>query len=200
MPSAWKSCSPISLAAFPVRVRRCFPAMARRHASAGRRHRRARSVRRLQLLDRPSGARTYLNLQGQGKTVKILCIGKKGYDQLRRQYEKHIIDLIELARLRQLGFGNADPIGKKIIALFEAGEFDVATLFYLAIPLGDPADSDGAAAHPGAVRTLAQPPTAAPTNMSRGRTKFCRLCCRATFRCRFSAHCWKTPLRNRARA
>jgi len=71
-----------------------------------------------------------LSLQAEGKTVKILCIGKKGYDQLRRQFEKQIIDLVDLRAVRQLGFGDADPIGKKIIALFEAGEFDVATLFY----------------------------------------------------------------------
>jgi F-type H+-transporting ATPase subunit gamma len=71
-----------------------------------------------------------LSLQGEGKTVKILCIGKKGYDQLRRQFERQIIDLVDLRAVRQVGFGNADPIGKKIIALFEAGEFDVATLFY----------------------------------------------------------------------
>jgi F-type H+-transporting ATPase subunit gamma len=71
-----------------------------------------------------------LALQSEGKTVKILCIGKKGYDQLRRQFEKQIIDLIDLRAVRQLGFENADPIGKKLIALFQAGEFDVATLFY----------------------------------------------------------------------
>ncbi len=69
-------------------------------------------------------------LQGQGKTVKILCVGKKGYDQLRRQFEKEIIDLIELRGLKQIGFDNADEIGKKIIAMFEAGDFDVATLFF----------------------------------------------------------------------
>jgi F-type H+-transporting ATPase subunit gamma len=69
-------------------------------------------------------------LQGQGKTVKILCVGKKGWDQLRRQYEKDIIELIELRGLRQIGFENADEIGKKIIKLFEDGEFDVATLFF----------------------------------------------------------------------
>jgi len=69
-------------------------------------------------------------LQGQGKTVKILCVGKKGYDQLRRQYEKDIIELIELRGLKSIGFDNADAIGKKVIALFEAGEFDVATLFF----------------------------------------------------------------------
>jgi F-type H+-transporting ATPase subunit gamma len=71
-----------------------------------------------------------VSLQGQGKTVKILCVGKKGYDQLRRQYEKDIIELIELRGLRQIGFDNADPIGKKIIKLFEDGSFDVATLFF----------------------------------------------------------------------
>jgi F-type H+-transporting ATPase subunit gamma len=71
-----------------------------------------------------------LALQSEGKTVKILCIGKKGYDQLRRQFEKQIIDLIDLRSVRQLAFENADPIGKKLIALFQAGEFDVATLFY----------------------------------------------------------------------
>jgi F-type H+-transporting ATPase subunit gamma len=69
-------------------------------------------------------------LQAEGKTVKILCIGKKGYDQLRRQFEKQIVELVDLRSVRQLGFENADPIGKKIIAWFEAGEFDVATLFY----------------------------------------------------------------------
>jgi F-type H+-transporting ATPase subunit gamma len=71
-----------------------------------------------------------LSLQSEGKTVKILCIGKKGYDQLRRQFERQIVDLIDLRSVRQIGFEHADPVGKKIIALFESGEFDVATLFY----------------------------------------------------------------------
>ncbi|WP_036292498.1 F0F1 ATP synthase subunit gamma [Methylosinus sp. PW1] len=69
-------------------------------------------------------------LQGQGKTVKILCVGKKGYDQLRRNYEKNIIELIELRGVRQLGFEQGDAIGRKVIELFESGEFDVATLFF----------------------------------------------------------------------
>ena len=71
-----------------------------------------------------------VRLQGQGKTIKILCIGKKGYDQLRRQYEKDIVELIELRGVRQIGFENADVIGKKIIEMFEMGAFDVATLFF----------------------------------------------------------------------
>ncbi len=69
-------------------------------------------------------------LQGQGKTVKILCVGKKGYDQLRRQFEKEIVELIELRGLKTIGFENADEIGKKIIAMFDSGAFDVATLFF----------------------------------------------------------------------
>ena len=69
-------------------------------------------------------------LQGQGKTVKILCIGKKGFDQLLRQYEKDIIELLELRGVKQIGFDNAEPIGKKLIKLFEDGHFDVATLFF----------------------------------------------------------------------
>ena len=69
-------------------------------------------------------------LLGQGKTVKILCVGKKGWDQLRRQYEKNIIELIDMRAVRQMAFSDADPVGRKIIALFEAGEFDVCTLFF----------------------------------------------------------------------
>jgi F-type H+-transporting ATPase subunit gamma len=71
-----------------------------------------------------------LSLQAEGKTVKILCIGKKGYDQLKRQFEKLIVEVIDLRSLRQIGFENADPIGKKVIAWFDEGQFDVATVFY----------------------------------------------------------------------
>ncbi|HYP57550.1 MAG TPA: F0F1 ATP synthase subunit gamma [Beijerinckia sp.] len=73
---------------------------------------------------------TALSLQGQGKTVKILCVGKKGYDILRRQFERQIIEMIDLRSVRTLGFDNADEIGRKIVSLFEAGEFDVCTLFF----------------------------------------------------------------------
>ncbi|WP_293866779.1 F0F1 ATP synthase subunit gamma [uncultured Alsobacter sp.] len=69
-------------------------------------------------------------LLSQGKTVKIICVGKKGYDLLRRQFAKQIIDFIDLRAVRTLGFGTADPIARKIITMFEAGEFDVATIFF----------------------------------------------------------------------
>jgi F-type H+-transporting ATPase subunit gamma len=69
-------------------------------------------------------------LLAQGKTVKILCIGKKGRDQLRRDYSHLIIDTIDMSKVRRLGFGDAGPIGERLLAMFEAGEFDVATIFY----------------------------------------------------------------------
>jgi F-type H+-transporting ATPase subunit gamma len=70
------------------------------------------------------------SLAAEGKTVKIFCVGRKGQDQLKRQYEKQIIETVELRNVRTLGYADADKIGEKIVALFEQGEFDVCTLFY----------------------------------------------------------------------
>jgi F-type H+-transporting ATPase subunit gamma len=69
-------------------------------------------------------------LTAEGKQVKILCVGRKGYEQLRRLYEKMIVELIELRGVKNVGFANAEDIAKNIITRFENGEFDVATLFY----------------------------------------------------------------------
>jgi F-type H+-transporting ATPase subunit gamma len=71
-----------------------------------------------------------LSLMGQGKTVKILCVGKKGHDILRRQFGGQIIEVIDLRSVRTLGFGEAAAIGEKIVALHQAGEFDICTLFF----------------------------------------------------------------------
>jgi F-type H+-transporting ATPase subunit gamma len=71
-----------------------------------------------------------LTLINQGKQVKFFCVGRKGYDQLRRTFEKQIVESVELRSVRQLGFVNAEDIANKVIARFEAGEFDVCTLFY----------------------------------------------------------------------
>jgi F-type H+-transporting ATPase subunit gamma len=73
---------------------------------------------------------TALSLIGQGKTVKLLCIGKKGYDMLRRQFGRNILEVIELRSVRTVGFADADAIGRKIVALHASGEFDVCTLFF----------------------------------------------------------------------
>ena len=69
-------------------------------------------------------------LIAEGKTVKIICVGKKGYDQLRRTFEKQIIDFVDLRAVRTLGYANAQPIAKKVLERFEGGEFDVCTLFF----------------------------------------------------------------------
>jgi F-type H+-transporting ATPase subunit gamma len=71
-----------------------------------------------------------LSLMSQGKDVKFFCVGRKGYEQLRRQFDKQIVEHVDLRSVRQLGFVNANDIAKKVIARFEAGEFDVCTLFF----------------------------------------------------------------------
>jgi len=65
-----------------------------------------------------------------GKEVKFLCVGRKGYDQLRRLYERQIVETVELRSVRTLAFEHAQSIGDKITRLFEEGAFDVATLFF----------------------------------------------------------------------
>ncbi|MFI0844517.1 F0F1 ATP synthase subunit gamma [Mesorhizobium sp. IMUNJ 23232] len=69
-------------------------------------------------------------LLAAGKTVKIICVGKKGFDILRRDFGNMIIDRVDLREVKTLGFVNADAIAKKVIHLFQEGQFDVATLFY----------------------------------------------------------------------
>jgi F-type H+-transporting ATPase subunit gamma len=69
-------------------------------------------------------------LQSQGKEVKILCVGKKGYDQLKREFDSLILDRVDLREVKNIGFANAEDIANRISTLFNAGEFDVCTLFY----------------------------------------------------------------------
>ncbi len=69
-------------------------------------------------------------LMAEGKDVKIVCVGKKGYDALRRLYAKQILDVVDLRMVKRLAFADADAIGQKVRALFEEGQFDVATVFY----------------------------------------------------------------------
>ncbi len=76
-------------------------------------------------------ARDHANkLKAEGKTVKILCVGKKGHDVLKRLFANEIEDLITLREVKQIGYSNAQEIGERVLAMFDKGEFDVATLFY----------------------------------------------------------------------
>ena len=66
----------------------------------------------------------------EGKDVKFFCVGRKGYDVLRRIFASRIIENIELRGVRQVGFTEADMIGRKVLALFDEGAFDVCTLYF----------------------------------------------------------------------
>ena len=69
-------------------------------------------------------------LLAAGKTVKILTVGKKGREQLKRDLSAHFVGHVDLSEVKRIGYANAQTIAKDVIARFEAGEFDVATLFY----------------------------------------------------------------------
>ena len=69
-------------------------------------------------------------LMNDGKQVKILCVGKKGFDQLKRLFASQIIEVIELRAVKQLSFKDAERIAQRILSLFADGQFDVATLFF----------------------------------------------------------------------
>ncbi len=69
-------------------------------------------------------------LMRDGKEVKFFCVGRKGYDQLKRLYEKQIVEMVDLRAARTLRFEHAEMIAEKIITRFDNFEFNVCTLFY----------------------------------------------------------------------
>ncbi len=71
-----------------------------------------------------------IELAGQGKDVKMLCVGKKGFDALKREFGSKIIDVVDLKAVKKVGFADANGIASTVLDLFEDGGFDVCTLFY----------------------------------------------------------------------
>ncbi len=69
-------------------------------------------------------------LLAQGKTVKILTVGKKGREQMKRDYSAYFIGHVDLSEVKRIGYAEATRVGRDILARFAAGEFDVATLFF----------------------------------------------------------------------
>lgn len=65
-----------------------------------------------------------------GKTVKIMTVGRKGAENLKRDLNKNIVERTDLRGVRQIGFVNAEELANKLLAMFEAGEFDVATMYF----------------------------------------------------------------------
>ncbi|MCX7643821.1 MAG: F0F1 ATP synthase subunit gamma [Rhodobacteraceae bacterium] len=69
-------------------------------------------------------------LQAQGKVVKILTVGKKGREQLKRDYASLFVGHVDLSQEKRIGYDTAAAIARDILARFDAGEFDVATIFF----------------------------------------------------------------------
>lgn len=69
-------------------------------------------------------------LLSEGKTVKIIAVGRKGAENLRRDYGQHIIENVDLGGAKVVAYEHAAEIAEKVMAMFEAGEFDVATMFF----------------------------------------------------------------------
>ena len=69
-------------------------------------------------------------LLAEGKELKILTVGKKGRDQMRRDFGAYLIGHVDLSEVKRLGYVDAQGIAKDILARFDAEEFDVATIFY----------------------------------------------------------------------
>ena len=69
-------------------------------------------------------------LVGQGKTVKILTVGKKGREQLKRDWAQAFTGHVDLSEVKRVGYANAQNIAREVMAAFEAGEADVVTIFY----------------------------------------------------------------------
>ena len=69
-------------------------------------------------------------LLAAGKTVKILTVGKKGREQLRRDLGSHFVGHVDMTDVKRVGYVNAQTVAREILARFDGGEFDVATLFF----------------------------------------------------------------------
>jgi F-type H+-transporting ATPase subunit gamma len=69
-------------------------------------------------------------LTADGKTVKIFCVGKKGYDLFKRYMPGAIVANVDFQGIKLVGYAQADDVAKRVTAMFEAGEFDICTLFY----------------------------------------------------------------------
>ncbi|MDE1149475.1 MAG: F0F1 ATP synthase subunit gamma [Azospirillaceae bacterium] len=74
--------------------------------------------------------RQVTRLQGEGKTVKLLTVGRKGRDLLRREFSTMIVHSYENLGGKRLGFADAAQVAEKVLELFEAGEFDVASIIF----------------------------------------------------------------------
>lgn len=69
-------------------------------------------------------------LLAEGKTVKILTVGKKGREQMKRDYQAHMVAHVDMSEVKRIGYDNAKDVATDLLSRFDAAEFDVATIFF----------------------------------------------------------------------
>ena len=72
----------------------------------------------------------FKKILGEGKTLKIITVGSKGLDQIKREYGKYVIKKFSFKEKKQISFNEAKIVGDEIISLFNQNEFDKCILFY----------------------------------------------------------------------
>lgn len=137
-------------------------------------------------------------LVSEGREVKFFCVGRKGYDQLRRMFARQIIETVELRGVRNIGFQHAQSVGEKIVRLYDQGAFDVASLFFsrfrsviVQVPTEQqiiPRSSPMSRRRVGRF-----------TSMSQTRKRSWPNCCRSMSRSRCFPRYWRMPHRSRVR-
>ena len=71
-----------------------------------------------------------IRLQRDGKTVKVLCVGRKGADILKREFQHLMLDTIDFRQLKRIGFENAEQVARQVLDMFDEGAFDVCTVYF----------------------------------------------------------------------
>jgi len=131
-------------------------------------------------------------LQAKGKTVKILTVGKKGRDAIKREYGDLFVGHVDLSEVKRLGYTNAQDIAKDVLSRFDGGEFDVATIFYSKFVNVVNSRSSLPRSRISRVTTAARCSITSPA-----KKPFWLICCLRGLQLRSSRACSKTGPRNR---
>jgi F-type H+-transporting ATPase subunit gamma len=118
------------------------------------------------------------DLLAAGKTVKIITVGKKGRDAMKRDFGDYFIAHVDLSEVKRIGYDNAQDIARDVLGRFDAAEFDVATIFY--------------AKFVNVVTQMPRPTMARSMTTSQAKRPFWLTCCRAQLRPKSLRPCWKT--------
>ncbi len=141
-------------------------------------------------------------LEGEGKTVRLLPVGRKGADYLSREYRDRIVERIPGSAGKDVAFAAAEELGARVAAMLAAGEFDVATLVFNRFNNVMSQTPTEIQLVPLACRrtTTRSARTRPPTSSSLTRRPSSAACCRATFKSSSTAPCWRAPPASRVPA